>query len=173
MNAMYPAPRTALARMLEDIAEAAKHPIAGRDRVMAEALAPHLGEPALLEASCRAPGQSCYARHLLHQNDAAGYAVVSIVWLPGQMSPVHGHRTWCAFGAQSGVLTETFFRPDGETACPVGCVLRRPGDVSHAPADPCAIHRLANLGTEKAISIHVYGVRFDEFGGGVNHVWAS
>ncbi len=173
MNAISPIRRPALARMLGDIAEAARSPIDGRDRVTAAALAPHLGDPDLLDSPCCQPGDARYVRHLLHQNDAAGYAVVAIVWMPGQMSPVHGHRTWCALGIQSGWLTETFFRPDGESARPVGCVGRGPGDVSHAPADPDAIHRIANLGTERAISIHVYGVCFDAFASGVNHVWAS
>ena len=31
----------------------------------------------------------------------------------------------------------------------------------------------ANLGTETAISIHVYGARFDQLGHAVNRVWAT
>jgi predicted metal-dependent enzyme (double-stranded beta helix superfamily) len=94
------------------------------------------------------------------------------------MSPVHGHRTWCALGIVNGLLTETFFCREaqagkGDIVRPVTCVARRPGDVSHAPASPDAIHRLANLGTEEAVSIHVYGVSYDDFGDGVNHVWAA
>ena len=174
MNALSPITLpSALSRMLADVADAARAPIAGRDRMVAAALTPYLGDPALLAGRCCDAGTSCYARHLLHQDDAAGYAVVSIVWTPGQMSPVHGHRTWCALGIQAGWLTETFFRPLDSVARPVACVARWPGDVSHSPADPDSIHRIANLGTERAISVHVYGVCFDKFGTGVNHVWAS
>jgi 3-mercaptopropionate dioxygenase len=47
------------------------------------------------------------------------------------------------------------------------------GDASHAVAAPDVIHRLANLGTETAVSIHVYGARYDRLGEQVNHVWAA
>ncbi|MCW3473990.1 cysteine dioxygenase family protein [Limobrevibacterium gyesilva] len=174
MNALAPiAVPTPLARLLADVADAARVPLAARDRAMAAALAPYLGDPGLLEGRDCPCNPDRYTRHLLHNDPASGYAVVAIVWAPGQMSPVHGHRTWCAFGVQRGWLTETFFRPDGDIALPTTCLARRPGDVCHAPADPRAIHRLANLGTQEAVSVHVYGVAFDRFGDGVNHVWAA
>ena len=98
--------------------------------------------------------------------------MVAIVWTPGQMSPVHGHRTWCALGVHRGWLAETFFTHDGETTLPSGCIPRGPGATSHANADLSAIHRIANLGTQEAVSIHVYGVSFERFGDGVNEVYA-
>ncbi len=164
---------TVLHSLLADIAEAARSPLAMRDRRMAAALVPHLGDPALLAGIDCPCNPERYARHLLHNDPEAGYAAVVIAWAPGQMSPVHGHHTWCAFGVQRGWLTETFFRPEGELARPTGCVTRRPGDVGHAGADPAAIHRIANLGTEPAYSLHVYGVPFERFGQGVNAVWAA
>jgi len=177
MNAISPAlglPRnTLLSRMLADVADAARAPLPERHVVMAAALAPHLHAPALLAGIPCPCNPARYVRHLLDADPAGGYAVVAIAWRPGQMSPVHGHRTWCALGIARGLLTETFFRHDSATVRPVGCVARRPGDVSHAPASPDAIHRLANLGTEEAVSIHVYGVAYDDFGDGVNHVWAA
>jgi predicted metal-dependent enzyme (double-stranded beta helix superfamily) len=48
----------------------------------------------------------------------------------------------------------------------------REGALSHAPAGG-AIHRVANLGTEIAISIHVYGVPYDRLGHDVNDVRAD
>ena len=162
----------ALRRLLNDIASAAAAPCEERERHMAAAIAPHIGNPDLLaglECPC-CPDR--YTRHLLHNDPLAGYAAVIIAWAPGQMSPVHGHHTWCAFGVQQGWLAETFFRQDGESARPTTCIPRRPGDVAHAAAHPAAIHRLANLGTETALSLHVYGVSYDRFGQGVNRVWA-
>ena len=50
-----------------------------------------------------------YARHLLHADPAGRFSVLSIVWSPGQMSPVHGHHTWCAVGVFKGEIEETFF----------------------------------------------------------------
>jgi predicted metal-dependent enzyme (double-stranded beta helix superfamily) len=69
-------------------------------------------------------------------------------------------------------MTETVFTPGHQWPEPRGCVQHEVGTVGHAPADPNAIHRLANLGTETAISIHVYGARHDRLGDLVNHVWA-
>jgi 3-mercaptopropionate dioxygenase len=172
MNAILPiAGATPLARMLADIAQAVRVPLKQRDRVVAATLAPHLGDPHLLDGFACPCARERYARHLLKAGE--GYAVVAITWRPGQMSPVHGHRTWCALGLQRGWLTETFFRQDTGGPRPVGCVQRRAGDISHAGADPAAIHRLANLGTEEAISIHIYGAAFDRLGEDVNEVWAD
>lgn len=70
-------------------------------------------------------------------------------------------------------MVETFFSPGTQGVVPRGCVQRREGDVSYAPADPNAVHRLANLGTETAISIHVYGAQYDRLGDQVNQVWAD
>ena len=94
----------------------------------------------------------------------------ALVWRPRQMSPVHGHQTWCAFGVHRGWLAETLFS-SGPVAR--GCVQRWVGDVGHAGADPDSVHRLANLGTETAISIHVYGAPYDRRGEQVNQVWAD
>ncbi len=162
-----------MARLIEDVTRAADRPLADRDGAVAAALAPYLGDPALLAGRSCPCGAEKYTRHLLHADPVRGFAMVAIAWAPGQMSPVHGHLTWCAFGIHAGWLTETFFRPEGDTARPTACCPRRPGDISHAPADPAAIHRIANLGTADAVSIHVYGVDYDRFGDGVNRVWAA
>jgi predicted metal-dependent enzyme (double-stranded beta helix superfamily) len=176
MNALAPLNPSALAplgRMLADIADAARTPLAGRHVRVAEALAPHLTDPDLLRGHDCPCNPQRYTRHLLHADAAGGYAVVAIAWVPGQMSPVHGHRTWCALGLHRGWLAETFFTAAGGVAAPSACRQLRPGELSHAAADPQAIHRLANLGTQEAISIHVYGVSYDRFGDGVNEVWAA
>ena len=85
------------------------------------------------------------------------------------MSRVHSHRVWCALGVHRGVLAETLFEPD-EPPTPCETRLCRPGTVSAGRADPALIHRIANLGCEDAISIHVYGLGFAEFPTGVNRL---
>lgn len=160
-----------LQRMLADVALAAQAPLALRDGAVAAALAQHVADPGLLRGIACPCARERYARHLLYAAD--GYSVLAIAWRPGQMSPVHGHRTWCAVGFARGWLAETFFRRGTSGPVPVACVQRRPGDVSHAAADPDAIHRIANLGTEDAVSIHVYGAAFDRIGQDVNQVWAD
>jgi predicted metal-dependent enzyme (double-stranded beta helix superfamily) len=168
----YIRPRTALETMLAEIAGAARRPLPERDRAVAEAIGAFVGRPELLD------GRDCpccpdrYVRHLLHSDPAAGYAVVALVWRPGQMSPVHAHRTWCAFGVHAGVLTESYYSP-GDPPVPSAAKLLAPGATNHGPADPRLIHRLANLGCGTAISVHCYGVGYDRFGDGVNDVLAA
>jgi predicted metal-dependent enzyme (double-stranded beta helix superfamily) len=142
---------------------------------VADALAAHAADPLLLlgrDCPCRA---ETYIRHLLHEDTEQGWAVAALVWRPGQMSPVHAHRAWCAVGVHRGVLTETFYAPSADDAppTPVATLLRRPGDTSHGPARADAIHRLANLGTETAISIHAYGLPYSRFCTDLNRVLAA
>ena len=151
--------RHSLDSMLAAIADAAVSPLAERPRL----LAGH-------DCPC-APDR--YIRHLLHADPAGRYAVVALVWKPGQMSPIHAHRTWCALGVHRGTLTESTYRVDGALPLPTSAILRRPGEVSHGPADPTLIHRLANLDSRNAVSIHVYGASYDRFGSDVNLVYAD
>ncbi|WP_237213646.1 cysteine dioxygenase family protein [Falsiroseomonas oryziterrae] len=167
----YIRPRTALDRMLAGIAAAARAE-EGRERKVAAAIAEAVADPALLDGvECRCSAER-YVRHLLHADAKGGYAVVALVWRPGQMSPVHAHRTWCAFGIHRGVLTETHYKP-GDPPVPSAARLMAPGASAHGPADPTLIHRLANLACQTAVSVHCYGVAFDRFGDGVNEVLAD
>jgi predicted metal-dependent enzyme (double-stranded beta helix superfamily) len=168
----YIRPRTALETMLAGIAQAARTPLSGRPAAVAAAIGGFVTRPDLLD------GKDCpccpdrYVRHLLHSDPEGGYAVVALVWRPGQMSPVHAHRTWCAFGVQYGVLTETYYSP-GDPPQPSATRLLAPGGTGHGAAGPEAIHRLANLSCRTAISIHCYGVGFDRFGEDVNQVFSA
>jgi predicted metal-dependent enzyme (double-stranded beta helix superfamily) len=116
-----------------------------------------------------------YIRHLLHEDAEGGWAVAALVWRPGQMSPVHGHHVWCAVAFHHATMTETFYAED-ETGGPpllTGVALRRPGDITFGPARADAIHRLANLGTETAVSIHAYGLPYGRFCSELNRVLAA
>ncbi len=166
----YIRPRTALETMLAEIAGAARSP--APERGMAEAIGAFVGRPELLEDRDCPCCPDRYIRHLLHADPAGGYAVVALVWRPGQMSPVHAHRTWCAFGVHAGVLTETYYEA-GEPPVPTATKLLAPGATNSGPADPRLIHRLANLSCRTAISVHCYGVAFDRFGQDVNEVVAA
>ncbi len=164
--------RNPLDAMLAEIARAARGPLEARHAAVADAIGAFVARPELLD------GRDCpccpdrYVRHLLHADDEAGYAVVALVWRPGQMSPVHAHKAWCALGVHQGVLTETYYEP-GEPPQPVSTRLLAPGATSHGPADPRLIHRLANLSCRTAVSIHCYGVGFDRFGADLNQVLAA
>jgi predicted metal-dependent enzyme (double-stranded beta helix superfamily) len=160
-----------LLHLCTDVADAVSGPLAGRERRVGVALQQHLGLPDLLDDSARQGSAERYVRHLLHAG--TDYTILALVWRPRQMSPVHAHQTWCALGVHRGWMVETFFSPGTQGVAPRGCVQRQEGDVSYGPADPNAVHRLANLGTETAISIHVYGAPYDRLGDHVNQVWAE
>ena len=70
-----------------------------------------------------------------------------------QLTRIHDHVTWCAFGVIQGVEHEELFDADLK---PLGRSANHVGDVSGF-APPGDIHRVRNTGETTAISIHVYG----------------
>jgi len=105
-------------------------------------------------------GAQGYTRHVLYAHPAGLYTLVALVWRPGQMTPVHGHYTWCAYIVLKGLMREEHFlwRHDLNGAIRTGEVLRHPGDAVASHAGMENIHRLCNTGEEIAVSLHVYGV---------------
>jgi predicted metal-dependent enzyme (double-stranded beta helix superfamily) len=165
----YIRPRTALETMLGEIALGARQPLETRHVAVAAAIGAFVQRPDLLDGRDLPCCPDRYVRHLLHADPAAGYAVVALVWRPGQMSPVHAHKTWCALGVHRGVLTETYYAP-GDPPEPRATRLLGPGGTGQGAADPDLIHRLANLSCRTAVSVHCYGVGYESFGSGVNLV---
>jgi predicted metal-dependent enzyme (double-stranded beta helix superfamily) len=147
----------------------------GAPAAVAAAMARFAQDPGLLSGIDLTPDPARYRRVALHEDAAGRFAIAALVWLPGQMSPVHAHEAWCAVAFHRGSLTESFFDLCAEGGGPVACDsrLRRAGETSHAAPDPCAIHRLANLGTGIAVSIHAYGLPFARFGCSLNRVYAA
>lgn len=161
--------RVGLDAMLGEIRIAARAPLAERPGAVAIAIAPYLGDHALLDGRDCPSNPDRYVRHLLEEGE--GYAVVALVWRPGQMSPVHSHHTWCALGVHRGCLTEHFFAPGAPPALKAAH-LRAEGATSHGPGHPELIHRIANCCAQTAVSIHVYGVPYAQFADGVNLILA-
>jgi predicted metal-dependent enzyme (double-stranded beta helix superfamily) len=113
-----------------------------------------------------------YTRHVAYADPHGHFTIVYLVWQPGQRSPVHGHRTWCAYRVLKGELTEEHFRWDEAAACAsmTGSRLRKPGDIITAPRGLAHIHRLGNNAQEVAVSLHIYGVDEHSLATGVNHL---
>jgi 3-mercaptopropionate dioxygenase len=106
-------------------------------------------------------GRGACRRHVLHVSDCRRLSVAAFVWLPGQQTPVHDHRTWCVAGVYRGIqrrahylLIERNWKPSlvptGTFEAPAGHV-----DVIFPPAKN--IHSVTAVGEGKTISIHVYG----------------
>jgi predicted metal-dependent enzyme (double-stranded beta helix superfamily) len=92
---------------------------------------------------------------LLHTEPT--FSVKALVWRPGQLTSIHDHVAWCAFGVIQGVEYETLYRDHGDHLTEIGRVANQVGDVSGF-APPGDIHRVHNTGDVTAISLHVYGV---------------
>jgi predicted metal-dependent enzyme (double-stranded beta helix superfamily) len=140
------------------------------------AIAARLGElladDGWLAPEHRRPGVDSYRQHLLHVSPSRRMSVVSLVWLPGQDTPIHDHVAWCVVGVYSGAERETRYRlvDAGGRRClqPIGSIEAHPGhvEVLVPPADN--IHSVTAAGDETTISIHVYGADIERLGSSVN-----
>jgi predicted metal-dependent enzyme (double-stranded beta helix superfamily) len=124
------------------------------------ALTQAAADPTLLTAAQREGASECYRRHLLAADPHGRYALVSLVWQPGQVSPVHAHHTWCGYAVIDGTLTETVYSWDEAAGCASETRThpRHCGAVSYTRAGTTGIHRLGNRSATPAISLHLYGV---------------
>ena len=98
-------------------------------------------------------------RHLLYVDPHGDFVMTAITWLPGQVSPLHGHQVWCAFGVAEGELTEEQFDKDLQAAEDQSS--SRPATWPIATSKAEIIHRVANRGSKPLVSLHLYGVSAD------------
>lgn len=139
---------------------------------LAKSAADAQGMLAYLPAHLRDGLPDTYLRHIAYSDPQGTFTVFYLVWRPGQATPVHGHKTWCAYRVLQGELQETHYQWDA-AACvarPVGEALRRPRDVATATPGLHQIHRLRNVGNGVAISLHIYGVAPADAQSGVNQL---
>src|SRR5687768_5536791 len=73
-----------------------------------DTLGPWLSRP--LPASHARPGDTCYARHLIHCDSQGRWCAVAIVLGVGQSTPIHDHNTWGVIGVVSGREREVRYR---------------------------------------------------------------
>jgi predicted metal-dependent enzyme (double-stranded beta helix superfamily) len=158
-------------RMLAEIGRAVEIGQQHVDERVARILAAWVAEPALLAGLSLTGSPTCYTRHILEAG--CSYCVMAIVWLPGQASPIHAHRTWCSFGVHRGVMTETHYFAAASAIQIAGVRELRAGATSHGLADRSGAHQMANLGHEPAISVHAYGVSAERIGLDLNEIWAG
>src|SRR5215217_2878816 len=77
---------------------------------VANILRPYLGSGDFLSAEQMAPGGESYRQHILHVEPDGSFSVASLVWLPGQTTPIHDHVSWCVVGVHRGQEHETHYR---------------------------------------------------------------
>ena len=101
-----------------------------------------------------------YMRNVLYGDPAGRFTVMALVWRQGQFTPVHGHWTWCGYSILSGEMEEEIYEwdPEVRVAQLKGKIRRAINCVVVSPPGLDDIHRLGNVASEAAISLHVYGV---------------
>lgn len=122
-----------------------------------------------LPAGCCEGGTDNYRRHVLYADPRQRFTVLSVVWRPGQGTPVHGHTAWGAVGVYRGNPSVANYRlvRDGavELACEAECT---PGDVTCVQPGIDYPHRVYNASDDVAITIHTYGRDLVEDPSGIN-----
>ena len=152
--------RSTLEQLVTDLDNAVRMSGSSRQTIGAveAALRPFLGRVDLLQPDQRRSDPTSYRANLLHAAEDGAWSLVALVWLPGQVTPIHDHLTWCVVGVHEGCEYEQRFgiaesgealTLTGESRSEVGtvCGLLPPGD----------IHRVRNDGDRVAVSLHVYG----------------
>lgn len=103
-----------------------------------------------------------YARRLVHRDDTRGYSVVAMTWGAGQGTPLHDHGgMWCVEGVWDGSIDVQQYELIEERAGRFRFEKRNSFQAGTGSAGclipPHEYHRIANPGTDTAISIHIYG----------------
>jgi predicted metal-dependent enzyme (double-stranded beta helix superfamily) len=121
-----------------------------------------LANPIFLAPEYREPWPDRYRPHLLAIAPSGRFSVVALVWLPGQITPIHDHICWCVVGVLQGLERERRYTLHEDAT---GARWLVPlAEEAVAPGHTCAlvppdenIHQVRNAGDGLAISIHVYG----------------
>ena len=98
--------------------------------------------------------------NLLYEEPNFPLTVQTVVWLPGQVSPIHNHATWGIVALISGREKNRLWRrthnsEDPERIEPTGEIILEPGDIISLTAN--AIHSVEAMGDEPTISFNIYG----------------
>jgi predicted metal-dependent enzyme (double-stranded beta helix superfamily) len=109
---------------------------------------------------------AAYTRNLIFNAADESLSLYSIVWLPGQWTPVHDHGSWGVVGVVEGVLEERGYvrlsaDRDANTEIDLvrgGTILLQRGAVTSFVPNPDHIH-VTGVPPERAraVSLHLYG----------------
>ncbi|MBT6278327.1 MAG: cysteine dioxygenase family protein [Chromatiales bacterium] len=125
-----------------------------------------------LSESHRQSDPSGYCRNLIYETDDGSLSLYSLVWLPGQWTPVHDHGSWGVVGVVEGNLEERSYvrtddhhgRDEGIALSRGGIVLLPPGAVTTFVPNPDHIH-LTGVADDRppVLSLHLYGRQMNSF----------
>jgi predicted metal-dependent enzyme (double-stranded beta helix superfamily) len=115
---------------------------------------------------------SGYTRNLIYEAADHSMSLYSLVWLPGQWTPVHDHGSWGVVGVLEGILEERSYvrlSPDRGADENIdlvrgGIVLLRRGAVTTFVPNPDHIHMTGvPQQRPRAVSLHLYGRTMSSF----------
>ncbi len=110
----------------------------------------------------RATSGEAYTQHLLYVAPDRGFSIVALAWRPGQRTPIHDHRGWCAVSVYEGAEQETRYRlcrdASGSYLTAVGTQVLEPGAAVALLPDGNDVHRVSNCSSDLTVSLHVYGL---------------
>ena len=101
-----------------------------------------------------------YRQYLLYCDPLERFSVVSFVWGPGQVTPVHDHTVWGLVGVLRGAeKCEEYTRAgEGQPMRKSGEHIVEPGGIDAVSPNIGDIHTVSNALADRAsVSIHVYG----------------
>lgn len=111
-----------------------------------------------------------YTRHLIHEQQDPPFSLYTMVWRPGQWTPVHDHGAWGIVGVLEGELHEESYCPAsacGEDDAGLRCHARvtlSPGSVVGFTAPPDLVHRSGSPAKgARTVSLHLYGAEMGSF----------
>jgi predicted metal-dependent enzyme (double-stranded beta helix superfamily) len=98
-------------------------------------------------------------QHLLYCDPDDRFSVLSVVWGPGQGTPIHDHLTWGAIGMLRGAEWSQQYCITGGVPRAAGMPERLgPGQVTTVSPRLGDVHRVWNAFHDRAsVSIHLYG----------------
>jgi predicted metal-dependent enzyme (double-stranded beta helix superfamily) len=136
-------------------------------------LAHLLESPDFLPPEQREPDPEHYRTHLLAIAPSRKFSVVALIWLPGQVTPIHDHICWCCVGVLQGLEHEQRYtlRENGageQWLAPLAVDVLTAGHTCALVPPDENIHQVRNAGEDLAISIHVYGDDLAIWGSSIN-----
>ena len=104
------------------------------------------------------PHPDHYQQYLLHCDPLERFSVVSFVWGPGQVTPIHNHTVWGVIGVLRGSESCEEFRLQDGKLVSAGRHIFKAGQIDRVSPSSGDIHRVANVRPDgPSVSIHVYG----------------
>lgn len=141
---------------IEELGRIQNLPTAQIPRLAAVAMERLLKQPWTLPRLFCEPGESTYQRHVLYVDPEDRFTVLSLVWCPGQETPVHGHTAWGVVGVYAGHPGVENYSLGAELVS-TGNLTCQPGDVCHVQPGKQHPHRVFNDSNDIAITLHTYG----------------